>query len=330
MITSLRMLSVSAAALLLAPSTQLGDFSFHAEEGARVVRTFDFTLEMELESMTMTVGGDDVPTDHTDGVEMTMGERTHLVLTDEYGPAEDGRPMTLTRTFDELAGESTNWSMGPQGESENNADKTSELEGSTVIFTWDAQDEAYEVEFEDGGDEDLLAGLEEDLDLRGLLPEGDVEEGDSWETDLEPFRRVFEPGGDLGLRADDNPRTEIDDQILENLEGSVRITYVGTRDEDGVEVAVLQLEISAASTAEATLDTEGGETEQVVTMEFELEGELTWALEAGRLHGLEIAGELTSEIANTSNFGGGAEPMQLVQTMSFEGEVAYTLSVEPE
>ena len=333
MIVSPRLLFAST--LLLAASSVAGalagDFTFHAEAGSRVVRTFDFELEMELESMTMTVGGNPVPADHTEGVEMTMGERTHLLVTDEYGAAEDGRPATLRRTFDELSGESSNWSTGPQGESETNAEKSSELEGSTVVFTWDAEAEAYEVEFEDSGDADLLAGLEEDLDLRGFLPDGDVEEGDTWETDLEPFRRVFEPGGDLGLRAEGNPRSGVDDLILENLEGSVQITYLGTRDDEGVEVAVLQLEISAATTAEASLESEGGgEVEQFVTMEFELEGELAWALEPGRLHGLEIAGDLASEITNTSEFGGAEQPMDFVQAMSFEGEVSYALSVAPE
>lgn len=329
MIISPRLLFAST--LLLCVGSAAGGLSFHAEEGTRVVRTLDFELEMEMESMSMTVGGNEVPSDHTDGAEMTMRESTHLVVIDEYGPLEEGRPATLRRTYEELGGETGSTSSGPGGDAESSSDKSSDLEGATVLFTWDADEEEYSAEFEEGGDADLLDGLEEDLDLRGFLPAGEVAEGDTWQTDLEPFRRVFEPGGDLSLVSEDAARAEVDALLTENLEGEVRITYIGTRDEDGVEVAVLQLEIEAETEAQTSAAGPGdGEIEQLVTMEFELEGELTWALEAGHLHAFEVAGDLTAEMTNTSDFNSGDQVLEFVQTMSFEGEVSYALSVRAE
>ena len=192
MLLSLRTLFTPAAVVLLATGAALDEFGFHAEEGSRVVRTFEFEFEMELESMSMTVGGNDVPTDHIAGMEMSVGQSSHIVVTDEYGPAEGGRPLSLTRTYDELIGASSSSSSGPAGESDNDLDQSSALEGNTVVFTWDADAEEYDVEFAEDGDEELLAGLEEDMDLRGFLPDDEVAEGESWETDIEPFRRVIQ------------------------------------------------------------------------------------------------------------------------------------------
>ena len=130
---------------------------------------------------------------------------------------------------------------------------------------------------------------------------------------------------------DSSSEAEIDRRLTQNLEGEVRLTYVGTRDEDGVEVAVLQLEIEAETEAQSSQAGPGdGEIEQVLTMEFELEGELTWALEAGHLHGLDLAGDLTAEMINTSDFNSGEQVLEFIQTMSFEGEVSYALAVGPE
>lgn len=328
---SLRLLSISAAALLVASPAPVDSLAFHAEEGTAVTRTFDFELEMSLESMNMTMNGEDLPSDHFEGFELDFGERDHIVVSDVYGAPADGRPSSVTRTFTELSGESTEASTGPDGPEEKNEEKSSDLEGSTVIFTWDAEEDAYSVEFDDGGDDDLLADLEEDMDLRGFLPDGEVDEGDTWETDIEPFRRLFEAGGDLHVRSADEKRTELDEELSDNLDGEVRVTYAGLRDEGGVEVAVLELEITASTEGEGGEESPmEGETVSTVTMEFELEGELLWNVTAGHLHSAEVSGEIEAEIENASEFEGPNGAVELLQIMQFSGSITLTANVEAE
>jgi len=326
-IAPLRPLYLSAALLFLLPGATVDQVTFHAEEGTSVQRTFDFSLSMELQSMSMTVNDQEVPSDHFDGVEMKITDSQHVVVTDEYGALGDGRPAKLTRSFDELTGKSGESQSGPMGDSDTDQDKSSGLEGTTVVFTWDDEAEAYDAAFQDDGDEDLLADLVEDMDLRGFLPDGDVEEGDAWDADIDAFKRLLEAGGDLDLRTEDEQRSELQDQLSENLEGDVRVTYAGTREEDGVRVAVLKLEVSASTEGSGTQDGPRGETEQTVTMEFDLEGELLWAVEAGHLQSVELSGGLDSVLENHSTFDGGQGPMEAVQTMTFEGEVDFTAAV---
>lgn len=334
MLVATRLLSIPAAALLIATGPALEDVAFHAQEGTSVVRTFTFENEQELSAFEITVNGEEVPPEYIEGVEMLMHEVERIVVTDQYGPLLDGRPEVLRRTFEELSGVSTEESTGPEGESdETSDDKSSPLEGATVVFTWDEDEQAYSAEFEAGGDEDLLDDLVEDMDLRGFLPEGFVEQGDSWEPGIEAFNTLLESGGDLQLTAESGDDSGMDEQLEEqlsdNLEGEVRVTYAGVRTEDGVEVAVLEIEVSAETQGEGLEeDDEGGEIQTTVAVQFELEGELTWNLRVGCLHGLELAGTLSSQMTFASEMAEGGELMEFVQGMSFEGPVSFSVSVE--
>jgi hypothetical protein len=48
-------------------------------------------------------------------------------------------------------------------------------------------------------DEELLAGLAEDLDLRGFLPPGPVEPGAQWALSAEAIASALMHGGDLAI-----------------------------------------------------------------------------------------------------------------------------------
>lgn len=330
MFVATRLLSVSVAALFLASGPALDEVAFHAEEGTSVMRTFAFELHQELDELEITVNGQEIPPEYIEGVEIILDDRDRVVVIDEYGPLHDGRPARLRRTFEELSGVSTESSTGPEGDSdESSDDKSSPLEGSTVVFTWDEGEQEYSAEFEDGGDEDLLDELVEDMDLRGLLPAGSVEEGDSWEPDIEAFKALLESGGELHLYAEGEERSEVDVQMSDNLDGDVRVTFAGTRTEDGVEVAVLELEVSVETQGEGVEeDEQAGEVQTTVSMEFELEGELTWNLEGGYLHGVELAGALSSEITNVSEMDGGGEMMEFIQVLAFQGTLEISITVE--
>ena len=57
------------------------------------------------------------------------------------------------------------------------------------------------IEFEEGdtGDTEHLEGLVEDMDLRVLLPDQEVDPDDSWELEPADMAHVFRPGGELWI-----------------------------------------------------------------------------------------------------------------------------------
>ena len=140
---------------------------------------------------------------------------------------------------------------------------SSDLEGMTVVFTWDEDDESYGVAFDEDsdGDDELLEGLEENMDLRAFLPEDDVAEGDTWGVDANLMRHVIAPGGALKILPDDlegmgmgmggsappNPG-----EFFEDFDGEITVKYLETREEDGARLAVLEISVDVSSAADMT------------------------------------------------------------------------------
>src|SRR5262249_29772967 len=137
---------------------------------------------------------------------ITIEDEQHVVVTDHYVSLSGGRPTKLERSFDELSGKSRSKfefeGMGGEegGPEEDANDESSSLQGKSVTFAWDKDAEKYDLAFAEGkGDEDLLKDLEEDMDLRGILPTKSVSQGDSWDLDAKLFQHVLSPGGDLKI-----------------------------------------------------------------------------------------------------------------------------------
>src|SRR5688572_27003265 len=78
----------------------------------------------------------------------------------------------------------------------------SELEGAVVRLAWDADEERYGVRWSEKRPrelDELHAGLREDADLRGLLPDERVAVGARWEIEPSRMRDVLLPLGDLAI-----------------------------------------------------------------------------------------------------------------------------------
>ncbi len=294
---------------------------FSPSEGAELTKTFEMDVSMRLDSVSFIVNGQDFASMMGELDAMLEAERL-IVVSDRYGELAADGPDTLTRTFDTLSGSSTA-SFSAAGDSQDqDASMESELEGKTVVFT--RGDDGYEVAFADGdddADEDLLENLEEDMDLRFLLPEDDVDEGDTWEVPLSDFLALLQPGGNLGLGGSDDEADEaapVDvDEMLESfqesldeiLEGTCVCTYNGTREIDGVEVGEITLEITVSSTVDLVeLITSVAEDNDQPAPDFEFadlnidveaEGTLFWNLATGLLHSLELSsdGEVAIDVA---------------------------------
>jgi hypothetical protein len=324
MIRALPLLPLSLVALALCPFEEL---RFAPRQGATLRTTCEGEAHLELVSMEMTVdgaahGGMPVP-------EVSLEWRSELVFLDRHEEVDEGRVTRLERTYEALA-ETTDRSISAhEGDEQETLEAESDLEGRTVLFTWDADDEEYATAFEgDEGDSDLLEGLAARIDLADFLPEDEVAEGDEWEVPVEAMRAVLEPGGDLQLVSEEEGEGGPDTDLGEELDGSVRATLRGSREEDGRTLAVIGLEVEVEGVEERPLaDGTGEETSE---QEFDLSGELTWDGEAGRLHALELTGELRLRVVTRRDVDMGDQSFEVVQASELAGECALRMRVEPQ
>jgi hypothetical protein len=306
--------------------------------------------ELELEDSSMEVDGRDV-SDMAGQVEVAMKAAMKLSVTDVYEALGEGRPTKLKRSFEEISSTShTSVSSPVMGSREHDVPMESKLEGSTVVFSWDEDDSAYRVTFDGDqkGDEDLLEGLEEDLDLRGFLPTSEVAEGDSWKVPAEAVKAALAPGGDVKLRAGSggDPMSGMgqfsQNDMVGELEGEFEAVYDGARDEDGTRVAVIKLRIEARSAQDMTerldeiMEEMKGELPEGLDMEisaidteYELdaEGELLWNLETGLAHALHLSGEVRMIVDSSMSMKMGDQEQSMESSQTFAGNQSIALTI---
>lgn len=319
--------------------------SFHPEEGLSLTKSIQSNTQMALDDMTMTMNGQPMPMDLE--MEMDMSMNMSVEVTDEYVSTSDGRPAKLKRTFDALGSTGSfaiEMAMMPGGGDERSIDATSELEGKTVVFTWNEEEGEYETSFaEDEGDEELLEGLEQDLDFLELLPSEEVAEGDTWNVDVKELTTILVPGGDLKLEPED-----MDDEMSsfpgmdqfgansadwfgDMLEGEATCEYKGTREVDGVTVGVIALVVNISSTndmsemvgdAMGAMPEDGPEVDveyMDIELEMEAEGLLYWNLAGGHAQSFELNGSVLVIMDMGMNMTMGDNEMSMEQTMEMSG-----------
>ncbi len=343
------------ALLLLAPLALANDWAadkltYQPKAGSTLAKHFAVEGEMELEDMSLEVDGQDL-SEMAGQMQMAMKTTMKLSVTDRYEAISGDRPSKLVRTFDEISSNTHMSGDNPMtGPDEKDMPLESDLEGTSVVFTWDEEGSDYEVAFEgdEKGDESLLEGLVENMDLRGFLPTSEVAEGDTWSIPPEAVKAALAPSGDVKLRpvGDSNPMSGMDqfsqNDLIGDLGGTFEATYAGTRDEEGTRVAVIKLKIEARSAQDMTERMAGMKEEMAENMpegidfeistmdmeyELEAEGELLWALETNLASGLHLSGEvrLIMDLAMNMKMGAeGERSMDLSQT--FTGNQTITLT----
>ena len=316
-------LLAGAFAALTAP---LDEPAFRPEVGSTLTKAFEIGANFELDDFSAVVDGQDFGA-MLGSFSMSVETTTSISVTDEYAAVEDGRPTRLLRTYDTiLADTMMSFSMDFGGE-EQELSSSSELEGSTVVFTWNEDEGEYDVAFADEeGDSDLLDGLREEMDLRFFLPPGEVSEDETWEVDVKELIALATPGGDLSLLPDDQDMPDFEDfeffedifgddlldQFEDLFEGSCECTYQGSRDEEGVRVAEIAVELEIASAADLSdllIEILDAITERVgadeipidveiadLNLDLEGQGVLLWDLEAGQLHSFELTSDVVFAI----------------------------------
>ncbi len=327
-------LSVSASLILCSFALPGGELRFAVQAKTRVSKVFDAKMALHSTGISVRVDGKDHDAS-MGGLTVHLDQSTHVEQHDEYGAPKAGKPTTLKRTFDKLEGKFVQRLELPEGAPEHGPTETSttrssELEGKTVVFTLGDEGE-YKVAFEDGkGDADLLEKLEEDMDLRGLLPDGEVEADKSWEIDAKEFHSVLNlPGGELKLKAegDTESDTKLSQQLQEHAKGKVKGTYKGQREVDGHKYAlvVFEAELESQGQRENSAKAGGGATDLKVA--YSAEGELLWDGEAGHFHSCKLGSKLTLTMKDTRTIEQGGESHEYERTTEFEGEGEFKAEV---
>lgn len=317
-----------SAVLVLLP---LDEVTFAPEEEVTLRRELLTTTSLEAESMSFSVDGEEMPIGHAPSMEYTSTET--LVFTDTFARVGDGRALELEREFVEVSGRRETFVELPDGGShDSDEDLSSSLEDRVVRFVWDEEEEEYVAEFADEGDDDetLLDGLVADLDYLRLLPDGEVDEEDSWELDGAALLYVMWPSGRLQLLAEEDDLDDYLDragQQLENLEGDGSASYEGTRDEDGVEIALIRFEVEGETYIEQEDDEGGFGTTSIST---ELEGELLWDVAAGRVHSLSVEGETRIEVTSVFDAEGPNGTVEIEQRRVLAGTIEQSVTIEEE
>lgn len=341
------------APALLAFTPRGDQVSFHPEAATKLTKTFETDSDTTLDEMNIVQNGQEMDPSQF-GMELSASVHFVVSVTDEYKKVDATRALVLTRSFDEISANGhfsgNNMMTGEMSEDMNGS---SELEGQKVEFTWDPDAEDYGVAFADDadGDEDLLEGLVADMDARAFLPTGEVSKGDSWSVDPQAVRTFFAPGGSVKLEMEALDEDMMGgmgnqpapDKMFGDFEGDVTAQYGGTRDEGGVRVAVIELDLDVVSARDMTdmmadmlektmkespmemdMDVESADVE----FTFEGTGTMLWNLDMGVIHSLELSGEMSQTMDQSMTVAVQGREIAIEQSMVFSG--SYTSSVSTE
>jgi hypothetical protein len=296
--------------------------AFQPAAGSTLTKSYTIGGEFTLDDISLIVDGQDLG-GMLEQFEVSVKTDSRIEIKDAYRAVAGGRPTDLLRTFDALTS-TVHVDMTPAQPEMPEFTSSSSLEGKTVAFRWNEDEHEYERSFhEHTGDEELLEGLEEDMDLRAFLPPGEVSDGDTWTVELSKLESLVAPGGNLRMIPE---KGDMDDEAMEKfeemfkdfdfgdmLEGDCTCTFKGAHEEGGVRVAEIAIEIEVSATMDlsellekairAAIE-EGGAEEKVdvsldtadFNLDFQGKGTLLWSLGAGRVHSFQISGESTIDI----------------------------------
>lgn len=315
---------------LLAAAPRFDRPAFGVAEGTRLEKAFRTSGSAVLEDAALTLNGEEADLDQF-GMpsDLELQFAYELECADTYESVGERRPLVLLRTFEKMLfrGE------GPDGGDE---DEPLEVSGKTVRFEWNEDSESYARSFVgEGGDEEDLDNLSEDLDLRRFLPEGEVDEGDTWTVGGLATIELLMPAVDVRRKVEAGDFGELPEGLVETLKAviedlAVECTYLGSVEEDGATLGQIGMRVQASLSQ--AVDTgflpDDPEAPEMTwdhfdaALELELEGTLLWDLAGGRFVSVEGAGEgsLTLDFAfEIVDFG-----------LSAAGSLEFSLELEHE
>ncbi len=309
------------ALLALAPAPA-DTIAFGPKEGTKLEKRFEMSMTLEKRSMSMSIGEQDLPAEMLEGATMDLSMKQTVVVEDEYQKIDGDRPTLLARRFTTLTdvSEQKVLMLGMEEAQEEKKEKESKLAEQTVLFRWNEKESKFDKEWVGAGADDaLLEALEEDMDLRGLLPEKAVSVGDTWKIDLKEFGEVFGPGGQFGFEGEDEDDDEDDTDFEDNLTGEVTCTYKGVQEVDGRKLA----RIAAVCKAKTFQETDAKADQPAMHMDFDitLEGEFLWDLGAKHMASYKLDGEVASDMKLTQEIDMDGKAGELAIKIALGGKI---------
>jgi hypothetical protein len=339
--------AIAAVPALISLAAPRETVRFSPSQDLSLEKTFSIETEMVLDEMDMLMNGNPLPMDMQ--MDMTVSSARTINVIDTYrGRIEDGQPTKLHRSFVELS-EVADMSMSammmePQ---EMSMEMGSELEGLGVTFT--LSDGEYEVAFDDesDGDDELLEGLAEDMDLRALLPAGEVAVGDEWRIDTTSLADVLAPGGDLTILPSDSEMEEMGGmmpggvgmdmrQMLGEVDGEATATLTAVEGSRATITVAIEIEAfndlsemvrEMMDDAEMPEEVGSMEIESVdIELSLEAEGTLVWDLEAGHFVEFNLSSSMEVTMDQAMSMEAQGQSMSMEQSMVFSStsESNYT------
>ena len=332
----------SSSSASSAPATRI---KFGPADGTSLTKTFETKAQLTLDNYSMTGAG------MQPKIEMTVTTGQKIVVTDDYVKIKDGKPQKLKRSFEDLTSDSSMSTktemMGQSQAHDMSTQSETELEGKKVLFTWDSDKGEFKKAFDPAQSKDeVLAGLTEDMDLRCVLPESEVKEGDEWDVPLKELRNVLMPGGDMAFKpknSEDQAKMGLDSSsmtqaISDKLEGTAKAKLSALKEVDGVKVAVIHLDLKIHSKADMTdaaqkMLKNGGVPKQVESLEidhvdidfhFEGEGDVVWDLGGGHFRSLELTGQQAIKTETGMTIGVQGRKLNITESKDLSGTASYS------
>lgn len=330
--------------MALATGARTTALRFAPAEGSSLTKTFESRQALTLDGITVTGAGPQSPQ-----MEMTMTLHQKVVVTDTYAKNRKTAPQKLVRSFDELGAEQNGTMkqslMNSSETRDQNMRAKSVLEGKKVVFDWDPDQGEYKKTFDPPQEEtDVLAKVQEDMDLRQLLPAGEVDEGDEWDLPMNALKGVFAPGGNLALVPENTDEQSLStglqtanmsEMIGDKLGGRARARLSKIEDVGGVSCARIHLDLDVKSTADMTeaarKDMAGSDEAKDIQLDqmkvdFGLvgEGDLLWDIAGGHFRDLDISGQMSIKTEWSMKVEVNGKPVTIEQTMAFSGSTTYS------
>ncbi|MBM3977628.1 MAG: hypothetical protein FJ299_11640 [Planctomycetes bacterium] len=335
-------------------ATPVEEFKFSIASGTALSRTIEQETEMSLDNMSMFQNETDM-SGMMGKMEVTAKSKLTIKVSDKFVEMGDGTPNKLERTFETLSS-ATSVSMQADNPMIPSSDKDisgkSDLEGKVVLFTRDG--DGYKRSFgEDStGDDEILADLDEDLDFRAFVPRGRKSVGDGWTIELEEFKKLLAPGGNLQIEMEQSDEDQMGFgsmgsegnlwEQLGDLEGEVKAEFIKVEGDGAAQVAVVKLVFEIKSARDMTeqareemeknkdkmqgaeIDIESADVE----LDFKGEGELRWSLGAGHLHSIDVSGEMGMAMENAMKANMMGQSMSFRMSMEMSGSFTQKIAID--
>lgn len=327
-----------------------GDVVFGPEPGSALTRRWSEALELEVDSLSETLGGNPVSVPFN---EITFAARRTLVATDVLESCADGRATKLLRTHE---ASSLQLALELDGAPLGHLEGASVCDESEVHFSYDAEHGRYEREREQGTlDDEHLQRLEPDLDLLELLPPGEQAVDARWTLAPEALRRFFCAAGDLDFRpsAVVAEQAGVPDELLvagalgsldelfaadNELEGKLEgVRAADEEDENGATLARLEFELDVEAKAalgerfRALLDG-ASESTHDFSVAGEVEGQLVllWDVAGRHLRSARFEGDVTlrGHLVFPMVVFSDQEALEFVGDYELSGKAVVALTVE--